>query len=76
VTWSSQMWPFTLCRELHPSIDLGGLHRHPKCYCHRFLSLKLNSLMGSTTTSNQYISWLNFPILFLCLITTSTQHIS
>jgi hypothetical protein len=22
---------------VHPSIGLGGLHRHPKCYCHRLL---------------------------------------
>jgi hypothetical protein len=45
-----------LCRELHPSIDLGCRCNPPKCYCHSFLSLKLNSVMGLTTTSNQYIS--------------------
>jgi hypothetical protein len=41
---------------IHPSKDLGGLHRHPKCYCRRFLSLSLNSVISLTTTSNHYKS--------------------
>jgi hypothetical protein len=32
-------------RELYPTVDLGGLHRHPKCYPHCSLSFKLSSVM-------------------------------